>query len=731
MAVEREGQTGDAAAQTGSPLLLGTSGGAVPPWLATLAGFSWRVVAVVALFLVLLALAVLQSTVVATILVAFLVAAFFAPLDGQLRSRGWAPTKAASVTSVVALLGVLGTTLLIILGMAPAIAEIVRYGKEGADILSQRLQELGFSSTAIAFATGFMDSFERWIAAVVDATVNRIGDIGTVFILGGFLTFYVLQSGDRAWGGIARGLAGSHYLDLTARAGLALARVSSYLRGTLLMAAIDALTALVLLQVLGVPLAAPLAVLVFIGGTIPYLGAIFTVGLLVLVAWAAQGLDAAIILLVGLVAVNILQSLVVSPRVFGSIPRISPALIIIALPAGATLFGILGLVVAVPVVVVVSTLLTTVIDMLDDDPPEDRGATLIPVWLDRLAQWSWRAVAVVAAGAAIITAMLQVPIVTLPAILAAVLAATLRPLLARLRSAGVGPTAAAAIATLGSAAVVGLVVGITLVSISGSADDIVARASEGAGKTGLGSTPVDLVGNVGSTISSNVGLLIQNLLGVVLAFLMVMFITFFLLRDGPRWLQVILARVPDGRKQPVASIVGNSADILSGYMVGTGLISLFAGVTAWLMMVLLGLPLAVPIGVLTFFLSFIPYIGDLIATVLAFLVALAVGSPTVILIMLIYTLVINVVQGNIVAPLVYRRTVSLHPAIVLLSAPAGAAIGGMMGMFLIVPFLGIIAAVWRPVLRLFDPTAEPSEASAPADAAAPADPASPTTASAG
>jgi predicted PurR-regulated permease PerM len=689
----------------------------VPAWLATLAGISWRVVAVIALFLVLLALAVLQSVVVATILFAFLVAAFVAPLDTKLRSRGLAPTKAASITSVVALLGTLGVALLIILGMAPAIADLVRYSREGADELAKRLQELGANPEAIAFITGFLDSVERWASALLDATSTRIGDIGTVLILGAFLTFYVLQSGDRAWSGFARGLTGTHYDTVMARASLALGRVSSWLRGTFVMAAFDALTTFVFLWLLEVPLAAPLAVIVFIGGAVPYLGAIFTVGLVVLVTWATQGLGPAALLLGLIVAVNIAQTLLVSPRVYGSIPRISPALVVVALPAGATLFGILGLIVAVPIVVVVSTLLPVVIDMLDEAPEDDRTPSVVPLWLDRLAQWSWRAVAVIVAGGALITALLQVPIVTLPAILAAVLAATLRPLFARLRAAGAGPTVAAAIAIAGSAAAVGLVIGVTLISIAGSTDDIVGKASEGAAKAGLGDAPVDLVGTIGSAATFNLDLVLRNLFGVGLAFLMVMFLTFFLLRDGPRWLQVITQRLPEDRRRPVASIFGDSADILSGYMLGTGAISLFAGVTAWLMMVLLNLPLAVPVGVLTFFLSFIPYIGDAIATLLAFLIAVAVGTTSDVILMGVYTMVINVVQGNIVAPLVYRRTVSLHPAIVLLSAPAGAAVGGMMGMFLVVPFLGIIAATWRPVLRLFDPTVDaPTPASTPASA---------------
>ena len=96
-------------------------------------------------------------------------------------------------------------------------------------------------------------------------------------------------------------------------------------------------------------------------------------------------------------------------------------------------------------------------------------------------------------------------------------------------------------------------------------------------------------------------------------------------------------------------------------------------------MVVLGLPLVLPIAVLSFFLGFIPYIGSFLATGLAFLVTVAVGSTTDIAIMAIWTIVFNIVQGNFVAPLVYGRAVSLHPAVVLLAIPAGNAIAGDHG----------------------------------------------------
>jgi predicted PurR-regulated permease PerM len=115
---------------------------------------------------------------------------------------------------------------------------------------------------------------------------------------------------------------------------------------------------------------------------------------------------------------------------------------------------------------------------------------------------------------------------------------------------------------------------------------------------------------------------------------------------------------------------------------------------------LLGLPLLLPIFVLSFFGGFIPYIGSILTTGLAFLVTLAVGSPFDILVMAVWTGVFNIVQGNVVAPLVYNRTTDIHPAVVLAAIPAGAAVAGILGMFLVVPALGIVSATWRSVLRV-------------------------------
>ena len=114
----------------------------------------------------------------------------------------------------------------------------------------------------------------------------------------------------------------------------------------------------------------------------------------------------------------------------------------------------------------------------------------------------------------------------------------------------------------------------------------------------------------------------------------------------------------------------------------------------------LGLPLAMPVFVLSFFGGFIPYIGSLLTTGLAFLIAVAVGDTVDIVIMAIWTLVFNIVQGNVVAPLVYNRTTHIHPAIVLAGIPARLSRGRHPGHVPRGPGARRRVTTWRTVLAV-------------------------------
>jgi predicted PurR-regulated permease PerM len=99
---------------------------------------------------------------------------------------------------------------------------------------------------------------------------------------------------------------------------------------------------------------------------------------------------------------------------------------------------------------------------------------------------------------------------------------------------------------------------------------------------------------------------------------------------------------------------------------------------------------------------------------MALLVGLAFGSTADIVILLVYTVVFNIIQGNVVTPLVYRNSVHLHAAVILLAIPAGGAIAGTAGMFLAVPILGLWAVSWRPILHLLEAPSEGGELEPPA-----------------
>ena len=78
--------------------------------------------------------------------------------------------------------------------------------------------------------------------------------------------------------------------------------------------------------------------------------------------------------------------------------------------------------------------------------------------------------------------------------------------------------------------------------------------------------------------------------------------------------------------------------------------------------------------------------------------------------MIVWTLIFNIVTGNIVTPLVYGRMVHLHPAVVLVAIPGGAAIAGMLGMFIVVPAMAVVASTWRTVLSVIGTHRQPATA---------------------
>ena len=225
--------------------------------------------------------------------------------------------------------------------------------------------------------------------AFVAGIVASVAGVVTVMVLATFLVFFFLRDGDKAWMWVFQGLGPQKRERITAAGDDALVRVGGYLRGTTVLSGIIALTDLVFLLVLGVPLAWPLSALVFLSGYIPYFGGIVTTALILIVTVATQGTTAGLILLVLIGIRNMFLGYGVRPTVYGRTVSVHPALVLIALPAGFQLAGVIGLFAAVPVTAVILAVASATAYILEPDPPPPLPG-LVPAWLDRTAQWSWR-----------------------------------------------------------------------------------------------------------------------------------------------------------------------------------------------------------------------------------------------------------------------------------------------------------------------------------------------------
>jgi predicted PurR-regulated permease PerM len=514
---------------------------------------------------------------------------------------------------------------------------------------------------------------------------------------------------------------------ITAAGAAALLRVGGFLRGTTLRSGLIAITDLVFMALLGVPLAVPLAVLVFLAGYIPTFGPIVASATILLVALGAVGPAGALALL-GLIVVRdlVLRSMV-QPRIPGQTVSIHPALELLVLAAGYELAGIIGLFAAVPVTVIVLAVASAVVDILNPDQRPPLPA-LVPAWIDRVAQWSWRLLLSLGLVALAVLIATRLPLVTIPALIALILAATLEPIVQALLRRGHTRGRAAGITVGGGFLLVAAILVVTLVVLVDRAGEVGSTVTAGA---------QSLSSNLGNQLDLGTEAVTAGALTAVQALLSLVqgalaagaiigisaLLTFYFLKDGPALWDRFIGRVrPD--VAPELDAAGTRAiDVLGGYMFGTAAISFVGAASQLVIMLILGIPLALPVFVLSFILCFIPYIGGFISTGIAFLLTVAAGSPLDVAIMAIWTVVFNIVQGNVVSPIVYGRTVHLHPAIVLVAIPAASAVAGILGMFIVVPVLGIVAATWRTVMGLLEVRRRPDAAVTPVTPASEAAPA--------
>ncbi|WP_328404907.1 AI-2E family transporter [Streptomyces sp. NBC_00390] len=224
------------------------------------------------------------------------------------------------------------------------------------------------------------------------------------------------------------------------------------------------------------------------------------------------------------------------------------------------------------------------------------------------------------------------------------------------------------------------------------------------------------VGSMVTAVVTGMGTVFNGVVTAVLA----LFLMFFFLKDGPRFLPWLTRQLPGRLATDVPIVAARSWNTLGAFVRSQAFVGLldavFIGIGLWI----LGVPLVLPLAVLTFVSAFVPIVGALFAGLVAVLIALVSNGLTDALIVLAIIVVVQQLEGNVFQPMIQSRGLGLHAAVVLLAVTLGGSLAGVVGSLLAVPVAALIAVVWNYVReQLSDPPQEPESDESYAGAAIP------------
>ncbi|MEV4326936.1 AI-2E family transporter [Microbispora rosea] len=338
-------------------MVKGSTGPRLPPLLATVAAWCWRLIGIAIVLFALVWLVAFLRLVMLPLAAALLLTALLHPICGWLRRRGLPSLAAAWVT----LLG----------GLLVLTAVGVLIGTQANAQFPTLLAQVQHTAREVQnwLVNGPLNlrqaQLDQMVQSLLDQVQTRREDIGKSLVksatvaaevLAGailmlFMTFFLLKDGDRIWAWLIRGFAqATTRVDAAGRA--AWRTLSQYMVGTTIVAAIHSVVMAIVLTVMGVPLVVPLIALIFLASYLPIIGIVIAGGLAVLVTLGTKGVVFALVLLGILVLEQQLENHVLQPLIVGRLVHFHPLAVIVILAVGGIVAGIAGAALAVPLAAV-------------------------------------------------------------------------------------------------------------------------------------------------------------------------------------------------------------------------------------------------------------------------------------------------------------------------------------------------------------------------------------------
>lgn len=338
------------------------------------------------------------------------------------------------------------------------------------------------------------------------------------------------------------------------------------------------------------------------------------------------------------------------------------------------------------------------------------GERRVPRMLDFAADYSRRLLLVAAALVVLGYVLVQLSGILLPTLVAILIAALLYPAAEWLRGKGV-PSLLATVFVMGAmlSAVVGAfaIVGPSTIS---QFDDLAAGGREGVQRLTtyvtegpFGVTEADIDQRVSAAVEQvrqNLGGLAGRVVGTALiavnalaGLVLVLFLVFFFVKDGERMGNSVVGLARPQWRADARELGRQAFEVLAIYARGVVFVATVDAVLIGLALLAIGVPLVLPLALVTFLAAFFPIIGAVLAGALAVLVALVSDGFVAAGLVLAAVVVIQQVEGNVLYPLIVGRSLHLHPAAMLLVLGAGSLVAGVAGALFAVPVASVVVVV--------------------------------------
>ena len=198
--------------------------------------------------------------------------------------------------------------------------------------------------------------------------------------------------------------------------------------------------------------------------------------------------------------------------------------------------------------------------------------------------------------------------------------------------------------------------------------------------------------HLGTTAANSALGVVQMVLGAIVDGVLILILSIYLAASGPRLIRWIHRQTPAGQRRRTTVLVGIVNQVVGGYVRGTLILATLIGVLVGFGMALLHVRYALLLGILAFFMEFVPVLGVMVSGVVCVAVALFTGWLSAVFVA-IYFVVVHVIEGDVVGPRIMGKAVGIHPGVAIVALVAGSELFGIWGALFGAPLAGLVQAI--------------------------------------